>query len=258
MDLHGLPVFHLPGAAAVVAGDEVVLDGPEGHHAAVVRRIGAGERVVLTDGAGTRLVGSVAATTKRALTIAVSSVTAVPRPSPAVTVVQAVPKGDRGELAVELLTEVGVDVIVPFSAERSIAKWRGERATRSLERWRSTAREAAKQSRRAWWPVVAEPAGLEEVCDLVRAAGLAVALHEAGGAPVSSLGPLPDDLLLVVGPEGGLTDAELEALRGAGAAVVRLGEDVMRTSTAGAAATAALLSRTPRWGAPAPQLAPEL
>ena len=141
-------------------------------------------------------------------------------------------------------------MVVPWTAERSVARWRGERADKSLERWRSTAREAAKQSRRAWWPVVAEPAQLAEVCDRVRVAGLALVLHEAGGEPLATLGRgLPDDLLLVVGPEGGLTDAELEALRGAGAVVVRLGDEVMRTSTAGAAATAALLARTPRWGA---------
>jgi 16S rRNA (uracil1498-N3)-methyltransferase len=252
MDLHGLPVFHLTDAAAVAVGDEVGLDGPEGHHAAVVRRLGVGERVVLTDGAGTRLVGEVASTAKRSLSVRVASAELVPRPSPRVTVVQAVPKGDRGELAVELLTEVGVDEVVPWAADRSVAKWRGERAARSLERWRSTAREAAKQSRRAWWPSVAEPAGLDEVCERVRAAGLAVALHEAGGVPVASLGTLPADVLLVVGPEGGLTDAELDALRGAGAAVVRLGDEVMRTSTAGAAATTALLARTPRWGAAPP------
>src|SRR5689334_14960785 len=127
MDLHGLPVFHLADAASVEAGDTVELDGPEGHHAAVVRRIGAGERVVLTDGSGTRLVGSVTAAAKRSLTVRVVSRDVVDRPSPRVTVVQAIPKGERGELAVELLTEVGVDEVVPWTSERSLARWRGER-----------------------------------------------------------------------------------------------------------------------------------
>ncbi len=252
MDLHGLPFFHLADAPSAGPGDEVVLDGPEGHHAAVVRRLSAGERLVLTDGAGTRLVGTVGSVGKRSLTVLVEVVEEVARPTPRVSVVQAIPKGERGELAVELLTEVGADLVVPWTAERSVARWRGERAAKSLERWRSTAREAAKQSRRAWWPEVAEPAGLDAVCERVRGAGLAVVLHEAGPVPLSSAGEVPEDLLLVVGPEGGLTDAELEALRGAGAAVVRLGDEVMRTSTAGAAATAALLSRTPRWGATRP------
>ena len=247
-DLHGLPVFHLPAARDTAVGSEVVLDGPEGHHAAVVRRIGVGERVVLTDGEGTRLVGTVEAAAKRSLTIRVAERTEVRRPVPRVTVAQAIPKGDRGELAVELLTEVGADEVVPWAAGRSEGRWRGERAAKSLERWRSTARESAKQSRRAWWPVVAEPSDLDGVCERVTAAGMAVVLHEGGGVPLASLAELPDDLLLVVGPEGGLTDAEVEALRAAGAAVVRLGDEVMRTSTAGAAATAALLARTPRWG----------
>ena len=251
MDLHGLPVFHLADAARAQPGDEVVLDGPEGHHAAVVRRVAARERVVLTDGAGTRLVGTVDAVAKRSLTVRIDRADTVDRPSPRVRVVQAIPKGERGELAVELLTEVGADEVLPWTSERSLARWRGERAAKALERWRSTAREAAKQSRRAWWPAVTEPVGLDEVCDRVREAGLAVVLHEAGGVPLGSV-EVTDDLLLVVGPEGGLTDAEVEALRAAGAVVVRLGEEVMRTSTAGAAATAALLARTPRWGATAP------
>jgi 16S rRNA (uracil1498-N3)-methyltransferase len=252
VDLHGLPVFHLADAAEARPGDEVLLDGPEGHHAAVVRRLVAGEHVVLTDGEGTRLVGTVATVAKRLLTVRVERAGAVDRPAPRVTVVQAIPKGERGELAVELLTEVGADAVLPWTTERSLARWRGERAAKALERWRSTAREAAKQSRRAWWPVVTEPVGLDAVCDRVRAAGLAVVLHEAGGAPLASLDELPDDLLLVVGPEGGLTDAEVDALRAAGAVVVRLGDEVMRTSTAGAAATAAMLARTPRWGASGP------
>lgn len=248
-DLHGLPVFHLPGARDAAVGFEVVLDGPEGHHAAVVRRIGVGERVVLTDGEGTRLVGAVETAAKRSLTIRVSEKAEARRPSPRVTVAQAIPKGDRGELAVELLTEVGADEVVPWAAGRSEGRWRGERAAKALERWRSTARESAKQSRRVWWPVVTEPIDLDGVCERVQGAGLAVVLHEGGGVPLASIDGLPDDLLLVVGPEGGLSDAEVEALRAAGAVVVRLGAEVMRTSTAGAAATAALLARTPRWGA---------
>jgi 16S rRNA (uracil1498-N3)-methyltransferase len=251
-DLHGLPVFHLADAAEARPGDEVLLDGAEGHHAAVVRRLAAGERVVLTDGEGTRLVGTVDAVAKRSLTVRVGHAEVVARPGPRVTVVQAIPKGERGELAVELLTEVGADEVLPWASERSLARWRGERAAKALERWRSTAREAAKQSRRAWWPVVSGPIGLDEVCDRVRAAGSAVVLHEAGGEPLASLADVPDDLLLVVGPEGGLTDAEVDALRAAGAVVVRMGAEVMRTSTAGAAATAALLARTPRWGATSP------
>lgn len=249
-----LPVFWSPSVVSASPGDEVVLDGREGHHAVVVRRLTVGEELWLTDGAGTRVAGEVVATGRKDLTVRVRSVSRPARPEPRVTVVQAIPKGDRGELAVELMTEVGVDTVVPWAAERSVARWRGERAVKSLERWRSTAREAAKQSRRAWFPEITQPAGLDEVCARVAAARAAAVLHEADGTEGLPLGSLPvdRDVLLVVGPEGGVSDAELAALRSAGAAVVRLGDEVMRTSTAGAAATAALLARTPRWGVSAP------
>ena len=155
---------------------------------------------------------------------------------------------DRGELAVEMLTEVGADVIVPWAASRSVAVWRGERAARSLAKWRRTAREAAKQSRRAWFPSVAELAQTSDVVRLLRDAALAVVLHEAGTQPLANLQvPAEGDVVVVVGPEGGISDEELEAFAAVGAEPVRLGRTVLRTSTAGVAAAAALLSRTSRW-----------
>jgi 16S rRNA (uracil1498-N3)-methyltransferase len=165
-------------------------------------------------------------------------------------VVQAIPKGDRGELAVELLTEVGVDTVVPWTAARCVAVWRGDRAAKSLARWRSAAHEAAKQARRAWFPEVLGPATTAEVVDLLRGATLPVILHEASERPLADL-PVPaeGEIVVVVGPEGGLTDEEASAFADAGAALVRLGPTVLRTSTAGVAAAAALLSRTSRWAA---------
>ncbi len=224
------------------------LTGDEARHATVVRRIRVGEQVALTDGAGTTVVGTVSATSKTSLTATVSEVVEEPRESPRLVVVQAIPKGDRGELAVEMLTEVGADVIVPWAASRSVAVWRGERAAKSLAKWRSTAREAAKQSRRAWFPSVAEPAGTPEVVDLLRDAALAVVLHEAGTKPLAALDvPAEGDLVVVVGPEGGISEEELSAFAEVGAEPLRMGRSVLRTSTAGVAAAAALLSRTPRW-----------
>jgi 16S rRNA (uracil1498-N3)-methyltransferase len=162
--------------------------------------------------------------------------------------VQALAKGERGELAVELAVELGVDEVVPWAAARSVVRWEGARGQRSLERWRSTARAAAKQSRRAWLPSVSEPASTREVAGLVAAAAGALVLHEAAAVPLGSV-PLPDrgDLVLVVGPEGGLDAVELAAFADAGATTVRLGSPVLRTSTAGAAALAALSLRTGRW-----------
>ncbi len=163
-------------------------------------------------------------------------------------VVQALPKGDRGELAVEVLTEVGVSTIVPWAASRSVAVWRGERAAKSLARWRSTAREAAKQARRSWFPVVEELASTPDVVALLAGADLAVVLHEGARAPLASVDvPATGRVVVVVGPEGGLSDDEVTAFSDAGGLPVRLGAEVLRTSTAGVAAVAALLSRTPRW-----------
>jgi 16S rRNA (uracil1498-N3)-methyltransferase len=240
-----LPVFIAP-VTGVAAGETVVVEGDEARHAVVVRRIKAGEQVVLVDGTGTSATSTVVATTKSTMTVEVESVRVVEAALPSVTVVQAIPKGDRAELAVEVLTEIGADRIVPWAAARSVGVWRGERAAKSLARWRATAREAGKQSRRAWLPEVTEMASTADVVELLGAADLAVVLHESASGALASL-PVEGvaSIVVVVGPEGGLTDEELEAF-GAGH-VARMGEPVLRTSTAGLAAVAALLSRTARW-----------
>ena len=223
-----------------LTGDVVVLDGPEGRHAATVRRTRVGEVVDLVDGRGTRCTGAVTATTKDSLTVAVSSRTTEPPPSPRITLVQALAKGDRGELAVELATEVGVDEVVPWSAARCITRWDGERGAKGLERWRATAREAAKQSRRSWFPEVRESLTTAQVAALP---GSLLVLHESASVPLSSVA-VEGDVVLVVGPEGGITDDELAQL---GGTAVRLGPSVLRTSTAGAAAIAVLSTRLGRW-----------
>ncbi len=242
-----LPVHLVPTLGGVTAGATVEVTGDEAHHAVAVRRLRVGESVVLTDGAGTSVTGEVASTGKRAFAVAVLGVDTPPAPTPVITVVQALPKGDRGELAVEMLTEIGVTHIVPWAAARSVAVWRGERATKSLAKWRATAREAAKQARRTWFPDVAEMAGTAEVVELIRAADLVVVLHEEGAQPLPAVADA-EHVVVVVGPEGGLTDEEVAAFVAAGAVSVRLGSEVLRTSTAGVAAVAALLAGTPRWG----------
>jgi 16S rRNA (uracil1498-N3)-methyltransferase len=243
-----LPVHLVPDLAGVAVGDEVTVEGDEAHHAVAVRRLRAGERVVLTDGCGVAVTGSVRSTGKRVFAVGVEEVERSAPPQPAVTVVQALPKGERGELAVEVLTEIGVARIVPWAASRSVAVWKGERAEKSLAKWRATAREAAKQARRTWFPEVAPLASTAEVAALVGAATTAVVLHEEGTARLGDVvTPESGELLLVVGPEGGLAAEEIEAFEAAGAVTVRLGGEVLRTSTAGLAAVSALLARTPRW-----------
>lgn len=242
----GPPLFLVPPGG--LSTEIVTLSGPEGHHAAAVRRLRPGERADVGDGAGTMAECVVVSVARDQVVLTVRSARVVPAPEPRITVVQALPKGDRAELAVELMTEVGVDSIVAWPAERSLTRWQGDRGERSLGKWRATAREAAKQSRRARIPAVTGPARLSGITDLVLAAARAVVLEAGAVAPLSSL-PLPEtgDIVLIVGPEGGIAPAERAALTGAGAAQARLGPTVLRTSTAGAAAAAVLLARTGRW-----------
>jgi 16S rRNA (uracil1498-N3)-methyltransferase len=244
-----LPFHLVPDLRGVAAGSVVTVEGDEAHHAVAVRRLRVGEQVALTDGAGGHVVGEVSSTGKGVFTVTVEAVEAHERPEPRIVVVQALPKGERGELAVEVLTEVGVGEIVPWAATRSVAVWKGERADKSLARWRATAREAAKQSRRPWHPYVAPLATTAEVAGRVAESDLAVVLHEAAASPLSEVAvPATGTILVVVGPEGGLSDVEMATLAAAGGTTVRLGSEVLRTSTAGVAAVSAILTRTPRWG----------
>jgi 16S rRNA (uracil1498-N3)-methyltransferase len=242
----GPPLFLV--ARGDLAAGSVTLSGPEGHHAATVRRLRQGERADVTDGAGSLAECVVASVAKDTVVLTVRALRLVPPPEPRIIVVQALPKGERAELAVELMTEVGVDSVVPWAAERSVTRWQGERGDRALARWRATAREAAKQSRRAWIPEITAPTTLPDLATLASAAACAIVLEADARAPLTGL-PLPEtgEILLIVGPEGGISPTERAALANAGAVEARLGPTVLRTSTAGAAATAVLLARTGRW-----------
>ncbi|MEV6010010.1 16S rRNA (uracil(1498)-N(3))-methyltransferase [Streptomyces sp. NPDC051976] len=243
------PVFLV--APEALDGDpaRITVTGPEGRHAVSVRRLEPGEDIVLTDGTGRGAYGVVAAVSgKDVLDVDVREVRAEPEPGVRITVVQALPKGDRGELAVETMTEVGVDAVVPWAAARCVTQWRGDRGAKSLAKWRATAREAAKQARRLRFPSVAELMTTRQVAALLAEADFAGVLHEEGSSALAAA-PLPasGSVVLVVGPEGGVAPEELAAFAAAGAPPYRLGPTVLRTSTAGVAAGALLLGRTSRW-----------
>ncbi|WP_199573643.1 16S rRNA (uracil(1498)-N(3))-methyltransferase [Streptomyces murinus] len=244
------PVFVVADFAA--DGDRYVLGGPEGRHAVSVKRLEAGEEVVLTDGAGRYAVCEVLGSEgKDRLVVRMPQVSEEPAPRPRITVVQALPKGDRGELAVETMTEVGVDAIVPWQAARCITQWRGERGLKALGKWRATAREAGKQSRRVRFPEVAEAASTKQVAALLAGADFAGVLHSdfehTSAALATAELPAEGEIVLVVGPEGGVSRDELALFEEAGAKAYVLGPSVLRTSTAGTAAAALLLGRTGRW-----------
>jgi 16S rRNA (uracil1498-N3)-methyltransferase len=241
------PVFLAePGS---LAADLIMLTGQEGRHAATVRRLVPGERVDVTDGAGLVAECLVAKARPGALELAIQARRFVPRPAPAVVVAQALPKGDRGQLAVELMTEAGVDEIVPWAAQRCVTRWHSDRGDRALARWRATARESAKQARRAWLPEVTSLAGMSELVRRVAEAAMAVLLDP--GAPISlATAPVLEfgDIVVIVGPEGGVAPAESAELVRAGAVAAHLGPTVLRTSSAGLVAASILLSRCGRWG----------
>jgi len=204
---------------------------------------------VLSDGSGVLVRCSVVAVDRDALALRVAERWEEPEPAPRVVLAQALVKGDRGELAVELATEAGVDGVVPWRASRCITKWEdGPRGAKALGRWRSTVREAAKQARRSRVPFVDEPVSTAQLSQRVSSAALTLVLHESATERLADV-PLPasGDVLLVVGPEGGITPEELEALRSSGARIVRLGPTVLRASTAAAVALGALGVLTSRW-----------
>jgi 16S rRNA (uracil1498-N3)-methyltransferase len=235
--------------AVAQVGDLVELTGPEGRHAVAVKRVTVGEQIDLADGAGTVLHARVESVAGRdSLRALVLERIASPAPEPRIVVVQALPKGERGETAVETLTEVGVDEIVPWQAERCIARWSGDKALRGRAKWSAAARAAGKQARRAWFPQVAAIASTAEVEGRTTSAGLAVVLHEDATARLRDLTiPPTGEVVLIVGPEGGVSPAELERLAAAGAIPARLGPSVLRTSTAGTVAAAVVLASTDRW-----------
>jgi 16S rRNA (uracil1498-N3)-methyltransferase len=290
---------------ALPAGGSFTLDGPEGHHAATVQRLRVGEALILADGRGGTASAEVTAVARGSIDVAIIGRSFVAAAEPRLVVVQGIAKGDRGELAVQAMTEVGVDEIVPWAASRSVAQWRGDRGHKARDKWAATAREAAKQARRAWLPMVAgDPdCSTKQVAARLSAAGAAFVLHEEAterlttaslpfalntygnhpeaipsGAQSKALPPgtqseviplgaqskaLPPgaqsgvippgaqskggEIVLVVGPEGGISAAELDAFVAAGAKAVRLGDSVLRTSTAGIAALSVLSARLGRW-----------
>lgn len=242
-----LPLF-LAELAGVVVGGTATVTGDEARHAVAVKRIRVGEQVMLSDGAGRTAIGEVLATAKQELVVRVDEVRDATEPALEFVAVQALAKGDRSELAVEVLTEVGVRHILAWQAARSIVRWQGDRAAKSLAKWQSTAREAMKQSRRSFLPQVTA-ASTKDVVALLAEVDLALVLHEDATEHIADVDlPAQGRIAVVVGPEGGIAPEELESFRRAGARAVLVSDGVLRTSTAGAVAVGQLeaLARRPR------------
>jgi 16S rRNA (uracil1498-N3)-methyltransferase len=233
----------LPDAAV---GERVSITGAEARHAVTVSRIAAGEDITLGNGSGLVVSGTVVSAEPAEFVVEVATVTHTPPSSPAIWLAQALAKGDRDEYAVQQATELGVDGVIPWAAQRSIVKWEGAKVAKGRQRWSAIVREATKQSVRSWIPEVGELLTTGLLAALAGEARMIV-LDPTAEQPLSALEPDGRDLILVVGPEGGISPAELSRLTAAGASLWRLGDTVLRTSTAGPAAIAVLNARLGRW-----------
>lgn len=232
---------------AELAGDDVVLTGAEAHHAATVRRVRVGESVTIGDGQGAWHTGEVTEVAPRRVAVRVTSRSTVPAASPRLVLVQALAKGDRDERAIQAATELGVDEIVPWQAARSVSRWDAAKAAKGVQRWASIVREAAKQAHRPWLPSVSDPISTAQLARRADEA-LIVVLEPSADAPLTGVDLAgAREVVLVVGPEGGIASEELAALRDAGAQIVKLGDTVLRTSTAGPAALAVAAVSLGRW-----------
>lgn len=256
------PVFFTAAGAldGMAPGGLFVLEGPEARHAVTVKRLSPGEAVDIADGAGTRMTGKVVSAAPSGLEVECGTVAAEPRPDIRLVLVQALAKGDRDELAIETATELGIDAVIPWQSERSIVRWKGDRAARAHAKWQSSVAAAAKQARRAWIPEVRPAVESAGLCAAVEAADLAVILHEDAVRPLRSVleawpgrgGEGPREVLLIVGPEGGISPREVTKLCSAGAVTALLGHHVLRSSTAGPAAVVLASDVLGRWAASAP------
>ncbi|PQZ60602.1 MULTISPECIES: 16S rRNA (uracil(1498)-N(3))-methyltransferase [unclassified Microbacterium] len=238
--------FLVESSTGAGVGDVVSLTGAEAKHAAVVRRLRVGEAVTVGDGAGVWLTGVAEEVSPTRVEVRIAERTEHPAPAPRIVLVQALAKGDRDELAVQAACELGVDEIVPWQASRSVSRWEGPKAVKGRERWATIVREAAKQAHRAWVPTVSAPISTAELTART-ASHRVLLLDPSAPTRLSELEPDGRDIVLVVGPEGGISDHELAMLSDAGAERVLLGSTVLRTSTAGPAAIAVLSVALARW-----------
>lgn len=241
------PLFRIEARQRISVGDLVVLDGPEGKHAVSVRRMRVGEAIQLTDGCGLRIRGVVASIADKSLSVEVGEINQEPEPDTKLTLVQALAKGDRDELAIQAATELGAWQIVPWQADRSVSRWEGVKILKGVERWQSIVSEAAKQSLRAFEPKVSQPLSSKQLQAAIAEYDAVLLLDPTASRGIGQIEVLQGNVAIVVGPEGGISDAELASFESAGAVRIRLGSEILRTSTAGIAAISALQTRLGAW-----------
>lgn len=258
------PVFYAEPAdlAGLGAGDNYVLTGAEARHAVSVKRLEAGEAVEISDGRGLRLVCRVEAAHQGELHVSVVERSVEQRSDSELVLVQALAKGDRDELAIEMATELGVDSVFPWQAERSIVRWKMDKASKGVIKWRNVVAAAAKQARRTRVPLVGELLGTASLTSLIEESSLTLLLHEDATESIPAIlvqikadslaldantGGTFRQIVMIVGPEGGISEKEIAAFTQAGARMTILGPHVLRSSTAGPAAVVLLSQELGRW-----------
>lgn len=215
-----------------------LLESNEGKHAANVRRMRAGEPIQVANGSGLRLRGTVSKVANSTVEIEVVSIEQESPPSLEITLVQALAKGDRDELAIQAATELGVMKVIPWQAENSVSIWDAAKAVKARMRWESIVVEASKQALRSFDPQVL---GLHTSSQLVKSlSGQVLVLDPTAPMAIGNMNKIDPEVSIIVGPEGGISKAELAAFEDAGFQRIRLGEEILRTSTAGLAAISAL------------------
>ncbi|WP_313813776.1 16S rRNA (uracil(1498)-N(3))-methyltransferase [Glutamicibacter sp.] len=234
-------------AESARVGDVLELTGPEAHHAVAVKRTQVGEHLDLLDGRGLRLIVEVLGASNQLLSVRVIERVEEPPPAHPTTLIQALSKGDRDLQAVESAVELGVWSVRPWQADRSIVRWNAGKVEKAMAKWRSLVRSAQKQSRRSYEPDVLDPMGSKALAQKIQehtdSGDLVLVLHEQAKESVASVcsawiadAPERTGVVLIVGPEGGISDAELAAFEQAGAKLGLLGRHVLRASTAGPSA----------------------
>lgn len=244
------PLFHSQIPDSLQPGQTFTLTGAEAKHAASVRRMRPGEAIQITNGTGSRLRGEVAQVEPQSVVVRIEQVVFDPAPSPRITLVQALAKGDRDELAIQAATELGVWAVIPWQADRSVSRWDGPKQTKGRERWQQIVTEAAKQSLRSWVPQVADSVTSKQLVGKFGEFDAVWVLEPTALDSLAKLAPnTPQTIALIIGPEGGIDPQELELFAGAGAKLVRLGDEVLRTSTAGIAAISVIQAGVGNWSA---------
>jgi 16S rRNA (uracil1498-N3)-methyltransferase len=224
---------------------ELTLTGNAGKHAAASLRLRVGEQVTFTDGVGNSAIGTVTQlVSKTEVSFKLSEPKFVPQPMPKISVLQALPKGDGALEAVELMVEVGVDEIYPWQANRSVAQWDDAKKISGVKKWQITADAAAAQARRVWFPTI-KPI-VTDLNQLAAKFDQIIVMHELATAPIPK--SISQNVLIVIGPEGSITDVERAQLQEIGGIEARMGESILRSRHAGIAAAAAVLAQSARWG----------